>query len=104
MAPSRVVIVGAGLAGHRTAQELRAHGFAGGVTLIGLEARPPYDRPPLSKKVLMGKLDETKLSPDLDTLGIDLRLAEIAVEVGEGVLRTDVASYRWDALVLATGA
>ncbi|HXZ65591.1 MAG TPA: FAD-dependent oxidoreductase, partial [Streptosporangiaceae bacterium] len=104
MAPATVVIVGAGLAGLRTAEELRARGFAGAITLIGAEARPPYDRPPLSKKVLAGELDDTGLRPDLDSLGIDLRLAETAVRLGEGVLHTTAARYPWDALVVATGA
>jgi 3-phenylpropionate/trans-cinnamate dioxygenase ferredoxin reductase subunit len=104
MAPAKVVIVGAGLAGLRTAEELRTRGYTGTVTLIGAEARLPYDRPPLSKKVLTGELDDTGLRPDLDSLGIDLRLAETAVELGDGVLRTLAADYPWDALVLATGA
>lgn len=104
MAPANVVIVGAGLAGLRTAEELRAKGYAGALTLIGAEARPPYDRPPLSKKVLTGEIDDTGLRPDLDSLGLDLRLAETAVHLGDGVLRTSAASYRWDALVVATGA
>jgi 3-phenylpropionate/trans-cinnamate dioxygenase ferredoxin reductase subunit len=104
MAPAKVVIVGAGLAGLRAAEELRARGYAGAVTLIGAEARPPYDRPPLSKKVMTGEIDDTGLRPDLDSLGIDLRLAEPAVQLGDGVLRTGTAEYSWDALVLATGA
>jgi NADPH-dependent 2,4-dienoyl-CoA reductase/sulfur reductase-like enzyme len=104
MAPAKVVIVGAGLAGLRTAEELRARGYAGPITLIGAEARPPYDRPPLSKKVMTGELDDTGLRPDLDSLGIDLRLAETAVALDDGVLRTDAAEYEWDALVAATGA
>jgi 3-phenylpropionate/trans-cinnamate dioxygenase ferredoxin reductase component len=104
MAPAKVVIVGAGLAGLRTAEELRARGYAGAITLIGAEARPPYDRPPLSKKVLTGELDDTGLRPDIDSLGVDLRLAETAVALGEGTLRTDAAEYSWDALVVATGA
>jgi 3-phenylpropionate/trans-cinnamate dioxygenase ferredoxin reductase subunit len=104
MAPAKVVIVGAGLAGLRTAEELRARGYAGALTLIGAEARPPYDRPPLSKKVMTGEIDDTGLRPDLDSLGIDLRLAEPAVQLGDGVLRTGTAEYPWDALVLATGA
>jgi len=102
--PARVVIVGAGLAGLRTAEELRARGYTGAVTLIGAEARLPYDRPPLSKKVLTGEIDDTGLRPDLDSLGIDLRLAETAVDLGDGVLRTTATDYPWDALVLATGA
>jgi len=104
MAPARVVIVGAGLGGLRTAEELRARGYPGGVTLIGAEARPPYDRPPLSKKVLTGEIDDTGLRPDLESLGIELCLAETAVQLGDGVLRTDRAEYPWDALVVATGA
>jgi 3-phenylpropionate/trans-cinnamate dioxygenase ferredoxin reductase subunit len=104
MAPAKVVIVGAGLAGLRTAEELRGRGYAGALTLIGAEARPPYDRPPLSKKVLTGEIDDTGLRPDVDSLGIDLRLAETALQLGDGVLRTQAAEYPWDALVLATGA
>ncbi|MBO0832978.1 MAG: NAD(P)/FAD-dependent oxidoreductase [Actinobacteria bacterium] len=104
MAPAKVVIVGAGLAGLRTAEELRARDYSGVVTLIGAERRPPYDRPPLSKKVMIGELDDTGLRPDLDSLGIELRLAETAVQLGEHVLRTDKAEYSFDALVLATGA
>ncbi|HXZ63340.1 MAG TPA: FAD-dependent oxidoreductase [Streptosporangiaceae bacterium] len=104
MTPATVVIVGAGLAGLRTAEELRARGYAGAITLIGAEARPPYDRPPLSKKVLTGELDDTGLRPDLDSLGVDLRLAETAVGLRDGVLDTTAARYTWDALVVATGA
>ncbi|HUA42856.1 MAG TPA: FAD-dependent oxidoreductase [Streptosporangiaceae bacterium] len=102
--PARVVVAGAGLAGLRTAEELRARGYDGSVTLIGAEKRPPYDRPPLSKKIMTGELDDTGLRADLDSLGVDLRLGESATEVGDHVLRTDAAEYEWDALVIATGA
>ena len=102
--PARVVVVGAGLAGLRTVEELRAGGFAGEVTLIGAEDRPPYDRPPLSKKVMTGELDDTGLRADLESLAVDLRLAETAIELGDRVLRTDQGEYEWDALVVATGA
>ena len=47
--PEHVVVAGAGLAGLRTIEELRDRGYAGRVTLVGAEARLPYDRPPLSK-------------------------------------------------------
>ncbi|MFK0293309.1 NAD(P)/FAD-dependent oxidoreductase [Streptomyces sp. NPDC090442] len=52
----RIVIVGASLAGLRAAETLRAEGFAGELTVIGDEPHPPYDRPPLSKQVLLGKV------------------------------------------------
>ena len=108
--PERVVVAGAGLAGLRTAEELRARGYAGEVTLVGAESRPPYDRPPLSKRVMAGELADTTLRDDLDTLGIRLCLAETATgfepaqEEPGGVLRTDRGEYRYDRLVLATGA
>jgi 3-phenylpropionate/trans-cinnamate dioxygenase ferredoxin reductase component len=53
-AAERIVIVGASLAGLRAAQTLREEGFGGTLTIIGDEADPPYDRPPLSKQVLSG--------------------------------------------------
>ena len=102
--PTRVVIVGAGLAGLRVAEELRAKGYGGALTLIGAERRPPYDRPPLSKKLLTGELDDTSLRPDIQALAVDLRLGESAVGLGHRTVRTDAAEYEWDALVLATGA
>ena len=73
----------------RTIEELRAKGYDGQVTLVGAEARGPYDRPPLSKKVMTGELDDTSLRPDLDSLGIDLRLSQAATGLAPGVLGTD---------------
>ena len=102
--PAAVVVAGAGLAGLRVVEELRARNYTGAVTMIGAEARPPYDRPPLSKKVLTGQLDDTSLRADMAALSVDLRLAESAVELGDGMLRTETAEFDWDALVLATGA
>lgn len=102
--PANVVVVGAGLAGLRVTEELRARGFTGSLTLIGAEGREPYDRPPLSKKVLTGELDDTSLRADLASLDIRLRLGETATRLDDGVVVTTAAEYRWDALVLATGA
>jgi NADPH-dependent 2,4-dienoyl-CoA reductase/sulfur reductase-like enzyme len=53
-----VVIVGASVAGVRTAEALRRRGFAGRITLIGAEPHLPYDRPPLSKAFLAGQATE----------------------------------------------
>jgi NADPH-dependent 2,4-dienoyl-CoA reductase/sulfur reductase-like enzyme len=99
-----IVVVGAGLAGLRTAEELRGRDYPGQITLIGAEARLPYDRPPLSKKLMTGALDDTTLRPDLDALRIQPRLAERAVALADGVLATDHGEHAFDALVLATGA
>src|SRR5258706_13907381 len=51
IAPERIVIVGASLAGFRAAEALRREAFVGQLPLIGDEPDPPYDRPPLSNKV-----------------------------------------------------
>jgi 3-phenylpropionate/trans-cinnamate dioxygenase ferredoxin reductase component len=111
-----VVVAGAGLAGLRTVTELRARGYGGALTLVGAEPRPPYDRPPLSKKVMAGDLDDTTLDADLGALGLDARFGETATAVhldrvdldggagAGGVLRTDRGEHRFDQLVLATGA
>ncbi len=98
------MIAGAGLAGLRTAEELRSAGFTGSMTMVGAERRPPYDRPPLTKKFMTGELDDTTLAADPAALGLDLRLGEAATGLGEGVLRTDQGEYAFDALVVATGA
>ena len=50
------MIVGAGLAGAKAAETLRAEGFAGRVVLIGAEPERPYERPPLSKGYLRGEM------------------------------------------------
>ena len=80
----RVVVVGAGLAGFRTAEELRARGFAGPITLIGAESWPPYDRPPLSKKVLTEPDLDPSLKADFATLGVDFRPQEVATGLRRG--------------------
>ena len=102
--PERIVLAGGGLASLRTLEVLRARGYSGAVTLIGAEKRPPYDRPPLSKRVMLGELADTTLREDLDGLGGDVRLGETATGLEPGLLRTDQGEHRFDRLVLATGA
>ena len=102
--PGRIVVVGGGLAGLRTVEELRAREYAGEVTLVGAEARPPYDRPPLSKRLMAGELADTTLRDDLAELGVRLRLGETATGLESGLLRTDRGEHGFDRLVLATGA
>jgi NADPH-dependent 2,4-dienoyl-CoA reductase/sulfur reductase-like enzyme len=106
-----VAIVGASLAGLRTAQGLRRDGFKGSVVLIGAEPHLPYDRPPLSKQVLSGKWepDRTMLSDHdaLDHLGIDLRLGHRAIALdseGRRIEIDDGSLVEADRVVAATGA
>ena len=56
-----VVVVGASLAGLRAAETLRADGYDGRLTMVGAEAHLPYDRPPLSKKVLAGEWEPDRI-------------------------------------------
>ncbi|MGW7379332.1 NAD(P)/FAD-dependent oxidoreductase [Streptomyces sp. NPDC054794] len=102
----RVVVVGAGMAGVQTAVALREQGFTGTVTLIGAEPHQPYDRPPLSKAVLLGKAEGSAFEVDFDALGIDLRLGREALGVrpGDHELDTEAGPEPYDVLVLATGA
>ena len=101
-AREHVVVVGGGLAGARTAQELRTQGFAGRLTMVGAEPHRPYDRPPLSKDVLLGRTDDSTL--DVDLPDVELRLGVTALSLRPGVLGTDVGEIPYDGLVLATGA
>ena len=55
MSSDRIFVIGAGHSGCKAAQALRKHGWTGGITMIGKETCVPYDRPPLSKAVLLGK-------------------------------------------------
>ena len=100
----RVVIVGGGLAGSRAAAELRAQEYAGQITMLGAEPHPPYDRPPLSKKLMMGELDSTSLETDAAALRLELRLAEAATGLDGQAVRSDRGEYPFDRLIVATGA
>ena len=99
----RVVVAGAGLAGLRTAAELRERGFTGPITLIGAEVLPPYDRPPLSKKVLTDGIDPS-LQADFGALEVDFRPGEAAIGMDAEALATSRDKYPYDRLILATGA
>ena len=69
------MVVGASVAGLRACEALRTDGYAGPVTLVGAEVHLPYDRPPLSKKLLAGDWEADRVAlrkPDeYDTLGDD---------------------------------
>ncbi|GHA51799.1 NAD(P)/FAD-dependent oxidoreductase [Streptomyces purpurascens] len=105
-APRRVVVAGAGMAGVQTAVALREQGFTGTVTLIGAEPHQPYDRPPLSKAVLLGKAEGSAFDLDFEALGIELRLGceVLGLRPGDHELDTEDGPVPYDVLVVATGA
>lgn len=105
-----IVVLGAGQAGGRAVEALRVGGFAGSITLVGDEAEPPYERPSLSKEML--------LNPDAETVAwvhADGYLArqDIVFHSGIAAKRIDRAARRviladgrgiaYGALILATG-
>lgn len=105
-AARRVVVAGAGMAGVQTAVALREQGFTGTVTLIGAEPHQPYDRPPLSKAVLLGKAEGSAFDIDFEALGIELRLGceVLGLRPADHELDTESGPVPYDVLVLATGA
>jgi NADPH-dependent 2,4-dienoyl-CoA reductase/sulfur reductase-like enzyme len=107
----RVVVVGASLAGMRTAESLRAAGFSGELTIVGEESTAPYDRPPLSKGFLEGKrsADQLSLSPNdpmFAALNATMLLGRQASALdldGSQVVLSDGSAVGFDGLVIATG-
>jgi NADPH-dependent 2,4-dienoyl-CoA reductase/sulfur reductase-like enzyme len=104
-----VAVVGASLAGLSAARALRAQGFDGALTVIGAEARRPYDRPPLSKEFLAGDVGEDVLAleADDDDLNAQWLLGAHAtrLEAAAGAVHLDDGTtVRADGIVVATGA
>jgi 3-phenylpropionate/trans-cinnamate dioxygenase ferredoxin reductase subunit len=104
---SRIVIVGASLAGLRAAETLREEGFTGQLTIVGEERQYPYDRPPLSKQVLLGRVRamDTGL-PRRRKLNADWKLGIRATGVdstARRVLLADGEELPFDRLLIATG-
>lgn len=111
MAPSSILIVGAGLAGARCAETLRAEGYGGKLVLVGDERLPPYERPALSKEYLAGARQEHEILLRPPSLWarreIDLRLGRRVVRVDARNRSATTAGGEdlgWDVLVVATGA
>ncbi|WP_180177765.1 3-phenylpropionate/cinnamic acid dioxygenase ferredoxin--NAD(+) reductase subunit [Acinetobacter sp. YH01005] len=104
-----IVIVGAGQAGASAILELRANKYEGKIILVGDETHLPYERPPLSKDVIL-KPEDTKIE-----ILSEEKLADLGVEHirGNGVISLDAAaktvqlkngeSIAFDKLLLATG-
>ncbi|HEY4275828.1 MAG TPA: FAD-dependent oxidoreductase [Rhizomicrobium sp.] len=106
----QIVIIGAGQAGVQTVESLRREGFEGAITMIGDEAFPPYQRPPLSKAYLLGSFARERLFLKSDAFyretGCELIL-NVRVTAIDRAARTvalsDGRSLPYDKLMLATG-
>ncbi|MFT3865120.1 MAG: FAD-dependent oxidoreductase [Solirubrobacterales bacterium] len=108
--PREVVVVGASVAGVAAVEELRRHGFGGPVTLLGEEARAPYDRPPLTKAILAGG-DPTacalRSAEWPEELEVEMRTGTRAVRLDLGARELELDQGERlpvDGLILATGA
>ena len=105
----RIVVVGAGQAAASLAARLRALGHEGTITLIGAEADPPYQRPPLSKGYLLGEMARERLwlrrREWYDENVVELRLGTPVTAIDpDARIVTAGEAVPYDALVLATGA
>jgi 3-phenylpropionate/trans-cinnamate dioxygenase ferredoxin reductase subunit len=105
------MIIGASLAGGKAAETLREEGFTGRVVLVGEEAEPPYERPPLSKGYLVGNDPREQAFLHEQSWwaehGIELRLGQRATMLDAGahtVTIDGVDDLRYDKLLLATGS
>ena len=107
----RVVIVGASLAGLRAAETLRQKEFAGSIVIVGAEPHRPYDRPPLSKKLLAGEWEADRIQlrqpGTFDDLDVEWRFGVAASRLSLDPRRidlTDGTSLDFDGVIIATGA
>lgn len=107
---SGIVVVGAGQAGLALVAKLRAEGYNGPLKLLGEETWPPYQRPPLSKKFLLGELARERLylrSTDFYAEhDIDLRLGARVEAIDRDARKVRFCDQvlAYDRLVLTTGA
>jgi p-cumate 2,3-dioxygenase ferredoxin reductase subunit len=109
LSKTRVVIVGAGQAGARAAEALRAAGHCGSITLLGEEEHLPYERPQLSKSILI----DAEPSPAFIRTSKAWAELDIALSTSSRVVAADIERRRigladgrelaFDRLLLATG-
>ncbi|MDQ6774764.1 MAG: FAD-dependent oxidoreductase [Actinomycetota bacterium] len=106
-----VVIAGGGLAAQRCAETLRRQGYQGLLRIVGAEAHRPYERPPLSKEMLVGDHERDSLSfrapAWYEEQSIDLLVGTAATSLSIGEQRvglSDGTALRYDQLLIATGA
>lgn len=107
----QMVIIGAGMAGHRAVIGLRASGYEGPVTLIGEEALMPYDRPPLSKSAITEEAEPKPIWLMDNDIAASLKCETRCNAAATGIDRaakkvrlSDGSEVAYTKLLLATGA
>jgi 3-phenylpropionate/trans-cinnamate dioxygenase ferredoxin reductase subunit len=106
-----MVIIGAGMAGHRAVIGLRAAGHQGTITLIGEETWMPYDRPPLSKSALTAETEPLPVWLMDEDIATSLKaetlrgLSVVHIDRASRTVRlSDASTVPYAKLLLATGA
>lgn len=104
----RIVVAGASMGGLRAAEQLRAAGWTGAITVVGDEPHMPYNRPPLSKEVLAGKapFESLAFTPKAAAVDVEWRLGTkaVAARLAERTVELDSGeALPYDGLVVATG-
>ena len=106
-----IVVIGAGQAGAETVIAARKHGFSGRIVMIGSEAHMPYERPPLSKDLLIGATTVSDAyvfeTGQADKLQVDTKLGIGVVSIDASAKKVSLSNgenLSFDILVLATGA
>lgn len=106
----KILIIGAGQAAAQAVATLKAEGFVGTITVIGDEAFPPYQRPPLSKAYLLGKLERERLFLKPDAFyaeaNCELVLGVSATAIdrqAKTVALSDGRALPYDKLLIASG-
>jgi 3-phenylpropionate/trans-cinnamate dioxygenase ferredoxin reductase subunit len=109
--PRTVAVVGAGLAGGKAVEALRAEGFGGRIVLFGDEVHRPYERPPLSKGYLQGNDERGTVFVHPESWygehDVDLRLGAAVTGLdrhAHELMTDDGQPVHYDRLLLATGA
>ena len=105
-----IVVVGAGLAGAAAVEELRAQGYEGDLTLIGAEAHAPYERPPLSKGLLLGAAEPDSVFVHSRQWYADQQVELVtgdpatSLDLDRGRVASAGGEWSYDRLLLTTGA
>lgn len=106
--PSRIVIIGASLAGGAAALALREQGYDGELTVIGEEPHRPYERPPLSKAILLGDAEEPDWVGEADFWKSSATLltgtVATAIDRERGIVSAGGEQHPYDKLIIATGS